>query len=163
MAEEQAVALLGNHELMFIKAMMGDEGAELAWSLSAGNAVLIEMQITKGMTMQTLQSIARWMRFKLRLYHIDEYGTFYVHAGLPIDKHGNLLLEYQGKQGLAALDQMQEDLRQATSVTEPVFAVLFSNHPLLWSVDWFTKLSSERAADNLLQQLGATRIVRTRS
>ena len=139
----EAVALLGNHELNFMR--IAKAGAKKP---------------------------AAWMRRNLRLYYLDESGTFFIHAGLPVDSKGNLCLNYRDGYGIAnyrdgygiaALRRVNYDLHQEVSAVECAhnFLIYGDGRELLWFAQrpWYERLSGEKAVDNLLQQLGAKRIV----
>jgi len=107
-----------------------------------------------------LEETADMMRKKMSLYHLDDNLTFYVHAGLPVDDQGNLKIEYGGKTGLAALDQMQADLRSNDAAAAARALEALSQKNSIVSVGragWQEKLKGN--VDSLLVQIGALRIV----
>ncbi len=196
------VPLMGNHDLMFLMAMMGDGHEFLQWLGNGGINVLKEGSISlrdPATQFQTeavknrekdfyhqifyaykhdrafqkmaadlfsavrrnerLREMADWMKANLRLYHLDQLGRFYVHAGVPVDEEGNSLLAYKGFRGLAALAKLEEDLTEAFRRGDPdaeVFKWLMNpNWSPLWVRQWEDRV---RDPDGFADDMGVSTI-----
>ncbi|MDP8262783.1 MAG: glycosyltransferase [Candidatus Ancaeobacter aquaticus] len=204
---DKAVALMGNHEPMFITAILGKDvksaipGVSFSvfeqWIFTGGGKVIEELggdigeigknlhnlvldywkacdlegkekvsklksQLMKKIKKnrddirdnKRLQEEAMWMLKNLKLYHIDENLTFYIHASVgPIDQDGNLLFTYNGKEGFEALSEYQkklekiqealkdkEDLRDHSDIVEFISSPQFISNDLVSQHWWFEKL-----------------------
>lgn len=161
--------LLGNHELLFISTMLGNESSLQNWISNGGNTTLNEFKTNPlqiffykvlGITpkqQSLLEKFAYWLIENAKLYHIDEHGALYTHAGIPIKEDGTCALEYGGFTGLKCLDKAQEDLIYAFSkndFTHKVFDFLQANdNAFLWNRTWFSTLINNDLTENLLNDL----------
>ncbi|MGB3111599.1 MAG: HEAT repeat domain-containing protein, partial [Candidatus Omnitrophota bacterium] len=135
----EIVPLMGNHELMFIYAMLGNHLAFDWWVDNGGDKTLERFGITREMVFRELMAegevpsgqetkkrmyekalkntelreLANWMRMNFRLSYLDERKVLYLHAGINVNDRGLPDLRYGNKHNLEALEKMQEDLRSA--------------------------------------------------
>ncbi|MFA5104285.1 MAG: metallophosphoesterase [Candidatus Margulisiibacteriota bacterium] len=169
------IQLWGNHELMFTTAMFSDEYSLVRWEKNGGNQTLDEFRVAPwrrlaswflGFTpreQSLLQSYAYWMVQNCKLYHIDEHGALYVHAGFKVNEKGRLDLTYEGEKGLKALDYADEHLREAFktgNMAHPVFYFLQNGEDsFLWNSEWLTTVMNNESARPLLDDLGVNMLV----
>ena len=107
-----------------------------------------------------LKEIATWMQNNLKLFHVNEEGILFIHAGIPLDQEGNVALEHRGYKGIEALKALEEELKNASSVREPIFDALNAgSSPLLVRRGWLDRIGTNGAADMVLDQLGVNGIV----
>ena len=108
-----------------------------------------------------LKNLFKQVRDKFKLFEIQEINgkkVFFIHAGLPVDKNGNLTLKFNNKEGFAALQELEEAIKgkRGKELEKEAFAYLMNeDNPILMGGGkrWFDELS-EDALNNLLGQLG---------
>ncbi|MDD5671275.1 MAG: metallophosphoesterase, partial [Candidatus Omnitrophica bacterium] len=153
---EGAVALLGNHELVFMKAILGGSIFDFSDWLKMGGWDIIrevfsneiqgidvspgrEREVDTARIISIVQNhpeirqAAEWMRDNLKLYHRDANGTFHIHAGFDLRKTGEerikILLSFEGASGGKALERMADDMRQNRDFKgSTAFALLGDRH-----------------------------------
>ncbi|MFC2149280.1 metallophosphoesterase [Candidatus Auribacterota bacterium] len=130
---------------------------------------------------KVLRDLALWMLKNLRMYHIDENNTFYVHAGVSMYKDGSIAYDYKDKKGFDVIELYNEwlgeireklndinDLNYSDDKDEIVRFVSdddFQINPLLrdhWPFGGLYQETggiNEDGLENLLCQLGALRII----
>ena len=169
------IPLWGNHELLFAQAMYQDEWALASWLENGGNTVTAEFRvpilkrIASAITgidpkeQRTLDKYTRWMTDTFKLFHIDEHGALYIHPGVPLDEQGRLDLRYEGKEGMAALEKADHDIKEAFStrnMDHPVFYFLNnSNDSFMWQRSWLARMIDNGTSSEVLRALGVNMIV----
>ena len=154
--------LLGNHELMFIRAMLlGDEDEMVNWVANGGIALVNELGILgkAGLenvdpkdyievlnfinnnkefvdnldTNEELRSMAMWMVQNMELSYEDEWGFLHVHAGIPADNNANPLLSRNRLDALNAEFKAIGDLAgQGRLDYNRLKELLLAASPLFW-------------------------------
>ncbi len=167
--------ILGNHDLLFVNAALGDELSLVNWIRNGGEKTLDEFRVnplqkilSKMFGYTPKQSVmfmdfAYWIMENAKLYHIDEHGALYTHAGIPINDEGVSTLEYSGIKGIKCLDKATDDLRNALlqrNFGHEVFKFLQGNeNAFLWDTNWFEKLIKIDSANNLIDSLGINHLI----
>jgi len=123
-SQGRMIPLWGNHDLLLTLSALGDGNSLLRWLPNGGNTVIDNIVQSQPFSLARLLSrkpdrfvderlteIASWMTNNLKLFHLDEFHTLYIHAGIPLDgSSGQPKLSYNGKEGLLALYEAQKDL-----------------------------------------------------
>jgi len=173
--EDKAVALLGNHEIVFLKAMLGDIGSfeklmhanhggietlreagievDDFYKMSVSDVYMLYPQMREN---EKLKELARWLLNNAKLYHLDEHKTLHIHAGLPVDT------SFGERNGLEALDLIQENLRSSDEFLQmSALAELNEHYSVVWTRDWVrpTPGHNFEKAKELYRSWGIERIV----
>jgi len=79
--------VFGNHDILLIMAMLiEEESMKAEWLRMGGNTVLNELG------KDAVRELALWMLNNFKLFHVDEWGYLHVHAGVPVNEDGKLLI-----------------------------------------------------------------------
>ena len=172
-SEGKGTMVLGNHDLMFLKAMEGNIEAINLWNRNGGDAVLKEAGIKASMGQlkqnprllqenPMLKKAADLMRQKGELYFIEN-GNLYIHGGIPIDKLGNPFMEYKGKayrgkDVFKGLDLMKRDIANGETSLEMALGEGGISNPF-WIRNFGNGNLPTEVVDNALGQLGLNRVI----
>lgn len=125
---ERAIFLFGNHNLLFILALLfKDRTADKDWVYNGGDLTIAsftkritgkeEEQVQQEVT-EKLRSVALWMLMNYKLYYIDDYGMLHIHT-IIWDKDGNIVAPLRKLADLQRkLDKIQADLHQRSGEKE---------------------------------------------
>lgn len=125
-SQGRLVPLWGNHDLLLTLSALGDGNSLIRWLSNGGNTVVDNIAQSQPPSLlrslfprsrrfvdDRLTEIASWMINNFKLFHLDEFHTLYIHAGIPLDESsGQPRLSYNGKEGLLALYEAQKDLNK---------------------------------------------------
>ncbi|MDD4202741.1 MAG: metallophosphoesterase family protein, partial [Candidatus Omnitrophica bacterium] len=176
------VCLMGNHDVMFIKAVLYEDFESFErWFYNGGYAFLDnvfgeaiiyeeidEKSFERIISNEKMQTIAKWLLENLDLYHITDTGVMFIHAGMDINDYffpGNIEITYDEQFGIKALELMQKDLRLGGVLAKRVISYLDEDYD---SVVWvrnrwlsvFDRIGDPSLlVDAVLDQLGVNMIV----
>jgi len=125
-SQGRLVPLWGNHDLLLTLSALGDGNSLIRWLSNGGNTVVDNITQSQPFSLtrflsrksnrfadERLTEIASWMINNFKLFHMDEFHTLYIHAGIPLDESsGQPKLSYDGEEGLLALYKAQKDLNR---------------------------------------------------
>ena len=149
-ADDKAVVLLGNHEVTFLRAMMGDVHSferfmrENQGGIETLRGAGIEVGDFNRMPTQEiydlhpemmnnarLKHLSEWLLSNARLHFVDEHGTLYVHAGMQED------FSFGFAEGIGSLDRGEECLRSNNSYLVALALEVLDEDPnsVVWTRD----------------------------
>ncbi|MDD4203272.1 MAG: metallophosphoesterase family protein, partial [Candidatus Omnitrophica bacterium] len=176
------VCLMGNHDVMFIKAVLYEDFECFErWFYNGGYAFLDnvfgeaiiyeeidEKSFERIISNEKMQTIAKWLLENLDLYHITDTGVMFIHAGMDINDYffpGNIEITYDEQFGIKALELMQKDLRLGGVLAKRVISYLDEDYDsIVWVRNrWLTVFDRigdpSLLVDAVLDQLGVNMIV----
>jgi hypothetical protein len=167
------VFLAGNHDIMFLSAMQGNLNDYFLWLQNGGTSFMnelgidpLEQKADERLRRHPLaQEIRDWMLSELKLYHIDNFGVLYVHAGIQLDNSGNVIFSYtdpsgSSHRGLGALDALVADLRDNESRQEALAALMRKGSPVwIRAEGWEDIFADREMTDRVLDALAVNAIV----
>ena len=104
-----------------------------------------------------LVSLATELLLVGKIFYIDQYGTLYTHAGLPV-RGGLAHIIYDQHSGREAIVQFEKDWEAAPLDRKKyLFETYIDPGQWLWVVNWEQKLRDEEL---FMMHLGITRIIR---